>query len=326
MPQSSRQVSGPSAPTISLCTTFTSPQVPAFQEVDDDSDLIQAARSLDSDQVVKDAAELMESFEEGFGLRHGHGDECDEDEAGDIEIGEAETSEECSDNVARVRATSSIGTMSFQPPAAAQATGWADEYILQTRRKSGRVTEQAVIAQWKQWIPQAIHDGLVHDDIVDANLIIHYLKYAAMRQLLMKRGAPKQTNERLSASSLKKIMTMLGWVRGRQEDDNPDLKHSHPASNSRTVEFYKAVMIQAQRHRLQTEDFDIAKNTILDQELRPDQFSEITAAIFSQNQVPTIIKSHFAWTWQATTLNRGDEVINLPMSCLQPYHVNIPDF
>ncbi|KAK0438855.1 uncharacterized protein EV420DRAFT_1585393 [Desarmillaria tabescens] len=305
MPQSSQQVSGPSAPTISLCTTFTSPQVPAFQEVDDDSDLIQAARSLNSDQVVKDAAELMESFEEGFSLGHGHGDECDEDEAGDVEIGEAETSEECSDNVARARATSSIGTTSFQPSAAAQATGWADEYILQTRRKSGQVTEQAVIAQWKQWIPQAIHDGLVHNDI---------------------QGAPKQTNKRLSASSLKKIMTMLGRVHGRQEDDNPDLKHSRPAANSRTVEFYKAIMIQAQRHHLQTEDFDIAKNTILDQELQPDQFSEITAAIFSQNQVPTIIKSHFAWTWQATTLNRGDEVINLPMSCLQPYHVNIPDF
>lgn len=33
-----------------------------------------------------------------------------------------------------------------------------------------------------------------------------------------------------------------------------------------------------------TEDFDIAKNTILDQELQPEQFNEITAAIFSQNQ------------------------------------------
>ncbi len=46
-------------------------------------------------------------------------------------------------------------------------------------------------------------------------------------------------------------MTMLGRVRGRQEDDHPELKDSRPASNSRTLEFYKAVMIQAQRHRLQ---------------------------------------------------------------------------
>ncbi len=51
----------------------------------------------------------------------------------------------------------------------------------------------------QQWLPQAIHDRLVPDHIVDANLIIHYLKYAATRQLLTKRGTPKQTNERLSA-------------------------------------------------------------------------------------------------------------------------------
>ncbi len=104
--------------------------------------------------MVKDVAELVQSFEEGFGLGHGDEDE-DEDEAEDeagkeneMDIDEYETIEECtSDDV--VRATSGISTKSFQPPAVAKATEWADEYILQTRRKSGRVTEQAVIAQWK---------------------------------------------------------------------------------------------------------------------------------------------------------------------------------
>ncbi len=141
--------------TLLPCTASTStppPQVSAFQEVDDDSDPLQSARSLNSEQVVKDAAELVQSFEEGFGLGHGDEDEDeDEDEAGkenEMDIDEYETIEECtSDDV--VRATSGISTKSFQPPAVAKATEWADEYILQTRRKSGRVTEQAVIAQWK---------------------------------------------------------------------------------------------------------------------------------------------------------------------------------
>ncbi|KAK0430229.1 hypothetical protein EV421DRAFT_1744357 [Armillaria borealis] len=197
--QSPRQDSGPTPSTLGCTTlpwtTFTPPpQVPAFQEVDDNSDLLQSARSLDSEQVVKDVAELVQSFEEGFGFGHGDEDD-DEDEAGkenEMDIDEDETIEECT----------------------------SDDVM---RRKSGRVTEQAVIAQWK--------------------------------------------------SSLKKIMTMLGHVHGAMT----------PPSN-----------------------------TILDQELQPEQFNEITAAIFSQNQ--------------ATTLNQGDEVINLPMTCLRPYHANIPDF
>ncbi|PBK85338.1 hypothetical protein ARMGADRAFT_562546 [Armillaria gallica] len=253
--ESSQQDSGPTASTSGCATLLPCmasmstlpPQVSAFQEVDDDSDPLQSARSLDSEQVVKDVAELVQSFEEGFGLGHGDEDD-DEDEAGkenEMDIEEFETIEErTSDDV--VRATSTISTKSFQPPAAAKAMEWADEYILQTLRKSSRVTEQAVIAQWKQWLPQAIHDRLVPDHIVDANLIIHYLKYTATQQLLTKHGTPKQTNERLSASSLKKIMTMLGHVCGRQEDDHPELKDSWPASNSRTLEFYKAVMIQVQ--------------------------------------------------------------------------------
>ncbi len=114
------------------------PQVPAFQEVNNNFDLLQSARSLDSEQVVKDVAELVQSFEEGFSL--GHGDENDdEDEAGkenEMDIDEYETiKENTSDDV--VKATSGISTKSFQPPAAAKAVEWADEYILQMRWKSG---------------------------------------------------------------------------------------------------------------------------------------------------------------------------------------------
>jgi hypothetical protein len=45
------------------------------------------------------------------------------------------------------------------------------------------------------------------------------------------------------------------------------------------------------------------------------------------NLVPSIIKAHFSWTWQCTTLNRGDELVNLRLllSCIQPYQLCIPE-
>jgi len=46
-------------------------------------------------------------------------------------------------------------------------------------------------------------------------------------------------------------MTMLGRVRRRQEDENPEIQTSRPAKNSRTTDFYKAVMVQSQRLRLE---------------------------------------------------------------------------
>jgi hypothetical protein len=42
--------------------------------------------------------------------------------------------------------------------------------------------------------------------------------------------------------------------------------------------------------------------------------------------VPSIIKAHQCWTWQCTTLTRGDELINLPLSFIQPYKILIPDY
>jgi hypothetical protein len=41
--------------------------------------------------------------------------------------------------------------------------------------------------------------------------------------------------------------------------------------------------------------------------------------------VPSIIKAHFSWTWQCTTLNRGDELVNLLLSCIQPYQLCVPE-
>ena len=39
-----------------------------------------------------------------------------------------------------------------------------------------------------------------------------------------------------------------------------------------------------------------------------------------------MLKAHFSWTWQCTTLNRGDELVNLLLSCIQPHRLSIPDF
>lgn len=58
-------------------------------------------------------------------------------------------------------------------------------------------------------------------------------------------------DQREYKASLKKIFTMLGRVRNRQEDDNPSLKQMRPAMTSRCTDFYKAVMIEAQRFRLE---------------------------------------------------------------------------
>ena len=40
--------------------------------------------------------------------------------------------------------------------------------------------------------------------------------------------------------------------------------------------------------------------------------------------MPSIVKAHFAWTWQCSTLNRSDEVVSLLMSCIQPFCVRLP--
>ena len=39
-----------------------------------------------------------------------------------------------------------------------------------------------------------------------------------------------------------------------------------------------------------------------------------------------MLKAHFSWTWQCTTLNRGDELANLLLSCIQPHRLSVPDF
>ncbi|THU95247.1 hypothetical protein K435DRAFT_859710 [Dendrothele bispora CBS 962.96] len=258
--------------------------------------------SIDPDQIVQDASQLEGSFNDGYNNQcSANGEEDNESESeGENDIGGSDPSE---------------------------LSNQIDAEILQTRRKSGRATEESTLRQWKAWCPGAIADGLIPDDIIDANHLIRYMQYAATRQLFTKKGTPKQGNDRLSASSLKKVNTMLGRVRRRQEDNNPKLKEERPATNSRCEDYYKALMIQAQCLRLEKDDFDVTVGTILEQQLRPQQFNEITNAILTKlDQVGPIVKSLFAWNWQTATLDRGDNVVHLILSALQPYQMSLPNY
>ncbi|KAF8267002.1 hypothetical protein EI94DRAFT_1731730 [Lactarius quietus] len=203
---------------------------------------------------------------------------------------------------------------------------WVDSFILNTRHSGGRQTEMSVLKTYKAWLPGALRKGIVRDSIIDANHMIHYLKYAATRCLFTKQGREKESDERLSAQSLKKIVTMLGRIRRQQQDSDPSLVQSRPASNSRCQDYIKSVMIEARRLRIQCANFDVTKGTLLEYELRPEQFTEVTTAIFNMDKVPSIVKSLFSWNWQSVTLNRGDELVNLPLAFLQPYAIHIPDF
>jgi hypothetical protein len=95
---------------------------------------------------------------------------------------------------------------------------------------------------------------------------------------------------------------MLGRVRRRQTEDNPSIEQSRPAVTSRSTDFYKAVMVQSQRLRLEyahlcpshvctadsccsrDEDYDVTENTILTSQLFPAHFTEIKRAIFMETK------------------------------------------
>ncbi|KAG2142292.1 uncharacterized protein EDB93DRAFT_1252350 [Suillus bovinus] len=189
---------------------------------------------------------------------------------------------------------------------------WVDEFIMGTRQKSRQNTEKSVLNIWKRWLTTTIALGQVPDVIIDAHHII---------------DEQDRANGSLSASSLKKTMTMLSCVRCRQVDDNMSLKQAWPAFTPRILDFYKALMVQAQCLCLEHEDFDVMENTILDSHLFPEHFEQVKKSIFTTlTQLPSIIKAYQCWTWQCTTLNQGDELINLPLSCIQPYKVFVPDY
>jgi hypothetical protein len=100
----------------------------------------------------------------------------------------------------------------------------------------------------------------------------------------------------LMQASLKKIFTMLGRVRCCQVDDNPSLNQMWPAMTSQCLDFYKSVMVQAQRLRIEyvnyvalnpaneisrQEDFNVTRNTILDLQLYPEHFDQIKVSILT---------------------------------------------
>ena len=134
-----------------------------------------------------------------------------------------------------------------------------------------------IISFGQRWVPSAIVARVIPDVIVDAHHTMAYLKYTATRRLLMTTGQDQDQNcgrlssvsvdlrtlslvllalltEPFDQSSLKKVMTMLGRVRRRQVDDDRTLDTSRPASSNRSSEFYKALMVEAQRLQLEYDE------------------------------------------------------------------------
>ncbi|KAH8995285.1 hypothetical protein EDB86DRAFT_3077787 [Lactarius hatsudake] len=270
--------------------------------------------------VAHDVDELCSSFDRGLS---GEGDEDDGDDDGgdDPMVGEADDHD---DPGANGTATSQSAAVGSRTPG---AKAWVDQFILDSQRKSSQQTEKSVLSLWQRWLTSALAAGIVLDIVVDAHHTIEYLKYAATQSLLTTSGCEQANDQWLSLSSLKKHMTMLGRVRRRQIDDNPALEHMQPAFTAHTMDYYKALMVQAQRLRLDDVNFNITKNTILDSELFPEHFEQITRSILTRlPQLPSIVKAHFSWNWQCTTLTHGDELVNLRLPCIQPYHLFIPDY
>ncbi|OBZ66313.1 hypothetical protein A0H81_13774 [Grifola frondosa] len=251
---------------------------------------------------------LEESFQMGLAMED-EDNQVDFDDNDDTCYGDATTHRPATTG-GETKDDEYSGTLSAK---AAEARAWVDSFILTMRRKSGRQTEESALRLWKRWLPSALTS---------------VPQVCGHAKLFNKKGNPEgDGDDRLSAASLKKVMTMLGRIRRRQCDDDPTLDQRRPAFSTRSADFYKAVMIQAQRVRLDKEDFDITENTILDSQLFPEHFEQVKQAILMRtSQLPSIIKAHFCWTWQCTTLNRGDELITLLLSCIQPLQLFIPDY
>ena len=134
-----------------------------------------------------------------------------------------------------------------------------------------------IISFGQRWVSSAIVARVIPDVIVDAHHTMAYLKYAATRQLLMAMGQdqdqdcsqlssvsvdlgtsssvlPALLTEPFDQSSLKKVMTMLGCVRRCQVGDDQTLDISCPASSNHSSEFYKALMMEAQRLQLEYDE------------------------------------------------------------------------
>ncbi|KAF8268134.1 hypothetical protein EI94DRAFT_1700470 [Lactarius quietus] len=157
----------------------------------------------------------------------------------------------------------------------------------------GQQTETSVLKTYKAWLPGALRKGIVRDSIIDANHMIHYLKYAATRCLFTKQGREKESDEHLSAvagftsvlpSNPQEYCDDAGRIRRRQQDSDPSLVQSRPASNLRCQDYIKSVMVEARRLRIQCANFDVTKGTLLEYELRLEQFTEVTTAIFNMDQ------------------------------------------
>ncbi|KAN0129105.1 hypothetical protein V8E53_013101 [Lactarius tabidus] len=86
---------------------------------------------------------------------------------------------------------------------------WVDLFILKTQCSGGQQTKTLVWKTYKAWLPGALHEGIMPDTIIDANHMIHYLKYATTHCLFMKQGKEKKSDECFSAVCCFPFLCML---------------------------------------------------------------------------------------------------------------------
>ncbi|KAF8269412.1 hypothetical protein EI94DRAFT_1699513 [Lactarius quietus] len=81
-----------------------------------------------------------------------------------------------------------------------------------------------------------------------------------------------------------------------QQDSDPSLVQSHPASNPCCQDYIKSVMVEECHLQIQCANFDMMKGTLLKYELHLEQFTEVTMMIFNMEQGGLVDKTP-GWAW-----------------------------
>jgi hypothetical protein len=96
----------------------------------------EAAPEIDPVQVLAETAALENYFQDGFGQ-----------EMNNVEGGENDDGEDEQEEVTSI--SDNEDSLIVDNPKTRPALAWADKFILETRRKGGRQTENSVLKLWK---------------------------------------------------------------------------------------------------------------------------------------------------------------------------------
>jgi hypothetical protein len=123
-----------SSPAQSVNSHTKTPTAPCLASQIDVSDT--GAAEIDPVQVLAETAALENYFQDGFGQ-----------EMNDVEGGENDDGEDEQEEVTSI--SDNEDSLIVDNPKTRPALAWADKFILETRRKGGRQTENSVLKLWK---------------------------------------------------------------------------------------------------------------------------------------------------------------------------------